>query len=96
MRAIKLMADYQCYPLLEASPGVVGNIDPEELPISERLRQALTQWAEWYDSTLNLSNPAISGFPSDSDREEFKRKGMELGERLRHELGDGFAVEVKV
>ena len=81
---------------LKASPGVVGNIDPDDLPISERLRQDLAQWAEWYDSMLNLSNPAESGFPDDSAKEEFKRKGLELAERLRDELGDRFVVEVKV
>lgn len=96
MRAIRLMADYQCFPLWEASPGVVGNIAPEDLPISERLRQDLAQWAECYDSTLDLSNPAESGFRSDSAREEFRRKGRELAERLRNELGKGFTVEVNV
>jgi hypothetical protein len=96
MRAIKLMADYQCSPLWEASPGVIGNIDPGQLPISERLRRDLTEWADRYNSTLNHSDPAQSGFPNDSARAEFKHKGLELGERLKNELGDGFAVEVKV
>jgi hypothetical protein len=96
MRVIKLMADYQCYPLWEASPGVVGNIDPDELPISERLREDLALWAEQYNNTLNIGNPAESGFTSDSAKEEFKRMGLELGERLKDELGTDFAVEIKV
>jgi len=38
VRIIKLMADYQCFPLWEASPGKVGNVDPNTLPISEGLK----------------------------------------------------------
>ncbi|EEF60033.1 hypothetical protein Cflav_PD3092 [Pedosphaera parvula Ellin514] len=90
------MADYQCFPLWEAPPGTVGNINPKDLPLSNNLRRDLAKWAEWYDSTLNLDDPAKSGFPNESIREEFKRTGEELGRRLKEELCKDFAVDVKV
>lgn len=58
MRVIKLMADYQCFPLWEASPGAVGNIDPKDLPISLSLQRELMVWAEKFDATLNMQDPA--------------------------------------
>lgn len=74
---------------------MVGNIDPKNLPVSDRLRHDLLKWAEWYDSTLNIKDPATSGFRHKAVEEEFKRVGHALGERLQKELGNGFTVVVK-
>ena len=42
---IKLMADYQCFPLWDASQEGGGrNIDPDELPISLSLKARLNLW----------------------------------------------------
>lgn len=96
MRVIKLMADYQCFPLWETSPGQVGNIDPKDLPISHELKMQLLAWAQIYDETLNMDDPTCSGFQSDEDEIEFKRVGNELGERLKAELGIDFNVKIKI
>jgi hypothetical protein len=96
MRAIKLMPDYQCFPLWEASPGVIGNINPDDLPLSDELKQALSAWADEYDATLNLSDPASSGFSDVEAEKLFRQKGIALGERLRVELGGGYSVVVKI
>ena len=92
MRTIKLMADYHSHPLWEASPGVVGNVDPGELPLSDELRQSLREWADDYDSTLNLSDPASSGFANIEDEASFKKRGHELAYRLKKELGTSFGI----
>jgi hypothetical protein len=92
MRTLKLMADYQCYPLWEASPGEVGNIDPNSLPLSTSLREQLMAWADVYDSTLNWEDPALSGFASGDAVDEFKTQGMRLADQLREELGRKFVV----
>lgn len=96
MRTLKLMADYQCFPLWEASPGEVGNIDPNSLPISTSLRDQLMDWADVYDSTLNWEDPAISGFVSVDAVEVFKVQGMRLAHQMREELGPEFVVLVKM
>ena len=96
MRAIKLMPDYQCFPLWEASPGDVGNINPENLPISLDLKAELAAWTKIYDATLDVDDPACSGFQSEEAEAEFKRVGNDLAERLKCELGPDFAVIIKI
>jgi len=92
MKTLKLMADYQCFPLWGASPGEIGNIDPDSLPISISLRDKLLDWADVYDSTLNLEDPATSGFENVDAVEAFKAQGMRLANQMREELGPEFVV----
>jgi hypothetical protein len=95
MKHIKLMADYQCHPLWNMSPDKYGDIDPRQLPISEKLQLRLSSWAAVYDETLNLDDPRISGFVSENAERAFKSEGARLVELLRHELGPNYLVEVK-
>jgi len=90
------MADYQCFPLWEASPGAVGNIDPKDLPISSSLQQELMAWAAKFDATLNMDDPASSGFKSELEADEFRMNGEALAQRLRKELGSSYAVTKKL
>lgn len=92
MRRIKLMADYECFPIWEASPGVVGNIDPQELPISSGLRERLMLWAETFDKTLHRDDPASSGFANECDESAFRDEGEGIARALQDELGDGYVV----
>lgn len=96
MRVIKLMADYQCYPLWEASPGIVGNIDPEDLPISSSLQQKLIAWAEKFTATLNMDDPPRSGFESEQEASEFRQEGAMLAQYLRNELGANYVVTQRI
>jgi len=96
MREIKLMPDYQCYPLWEASKGKVGNINPDNLPISDSIKLELLAWANLYDGTLNLDDPAASGFKDTQEANEFRQIGNRLGIKLQEELGKGVLVQVKL
>jgi hypothetical protein len=96
VRAIKLMADYQCFPLWEASSGVVGNIDPSDLPISLSLQQRLIVWAEKFDATLDMNDPARSGFASEQVADEFRQEGEVLAQSLQQELGTAYIVTRKL
>jgi hypothetical protein len=89
---IKLMADYHCFPLWEASPGAVGNIDPGDLPISEALQERLLVWASRFDRTLDMNDPAVSGFENAESAEAFKNDGLELVGILKTELGAEYEV----
>lgn len=91
MKVLKLMAEYGCFPLWGVSPEV-GNIDPDELPISYQLKRDLDSWALKYDKTLDVSYPPDSGFLSESEEAEFRREGECLLERLKLELGAGYSV----
>ena len=92
MRTIKLVAEYQCFPLWEASPGEFGNIDPETLPLSPDLRKRLYEWAENYDATLNMEDPKESRFANAKVESEFWEEGRAIAEDLRVELGGGLLV----
>lgn len=91
-RAIRLSPDYQCFPLWEAEPGLVGDIDPADLPIDADLREALIAWADRFDSNLNWDDPGGPGFFTDADWSAFNAEGARLVERLRTALGPGWTV----
>jgi hypothetical protein len=92
MRKIKLMADYFCFPLWEVSTEVFGDIDPNTLPISEKLQNQLMQWAAVYDGILNMEDPASTDFKSEDDRRAFEEEGYRLAQALQTELGENFEV----
>lgn len=86
------MADYGCWPLWELSSEAVGNIDPDDLPISPQLRHKLLEWARLYDETLKEDYPPDSGFKSPALELAFKQSGRELARRLQEELGPEYLV----
>jgi len=88
MKRIKLMADYDCWPLWKASGSEAGDIDPWSLPLSESTRRSLKDWASHYNSWLNRDDPRLSGPRSDADREAFNAEGRRLWKVLRSELPD--------
>lgn len=92
MKMIKLMADYYSFPLWENSPGEVGNIDPESLPLSSELKSRLDSWSEKYDSILNDEDPTSSGFETRDDELNFIKEGSELAKSLQIELGETYQV----
>lgn len=96
MMKIKVMADYQCYPLWDMAPGMYGDIDPASLPISTELKHQLIDWAREFDATLNMEDPASSGFESEEAAAAFKERGLQLARRLQLELGANAEVSVKV
>ena len=86
VRTIKLMADYDCWPLWEQGSNEY-NVDPAYLPISDDLRADLLQWGDAYDATLNRHDPARSGFSDPEAEGEWKLRGKSLANRLREEIG---------
>lgn len=96
MRYIRLMADYQCHPVWDISPGEYGDIDPSALPISKELKSRLAKWACLYDETLDLDCPQCSGFKSEELEAEFNREGRLLADCLQNELGADFVVTAKI
>lgn len=94
MKFVKLMPDYQCFPLWDMTPGAYGDLDPKNLPISETLQAQLMNWARAYDETLNLDDPMKSGFKTVVAKDAFEAEGMRLADRLRKELGAEFEVQM--
>jgi len=96
MKKIKLMADYHCFPLWCASPGEIGNINPDELPISIELKNRLYKWANLFDETLDMDNPINSGFSNVDDKIFFKKEAYEIAKLLKDELGPKYDIIVHV
>ena len=85
VRNLRLMADYDCWPLWE-SGAVANNVDPASLPLSDHLRRQFGRWAARYSDTLDRDIPQNSGFPDEAAAQEWINEGRRLAELLRHEL----------
>ena len=92
-RAIKLMADYECFPLWEVE--TVGNIDPADLPIDDGLCADLLAWAQRFDDGLNWEDPARS-VVSPEEQAAFEAEGLSLADQLRTGLGPEWTVIAQV
>ena len=90
---IKVMADYECFPLWRINCANPNNIDPATLPISPALTEDLLDWAARYDATLNRVDPAASGFTDAAAEHAFSARGEHLARRLAEELGPAYTVE---
>lgn len=90
------MADYQCHPLWNMSPGEYGAINPGDLPISQNLQEKLKNWAKKYDETLNAENPAESGFFDLKEETKFRENGRQLAGKLRSELGSEITITTQL
>lgn len=88
MSAIKLMPDYDCYPLWYYESDDVGVINPEELGLPEQLVKDLLAWADAFDDTLNRSDPIKSGFATQAAHEDFVKQGLALAQQLKQVLPD--------
>ncbi|QTA85341.1 hypothetical protein [Desulfonema magnum] len=89
---IKLMADYECFPLWKCEETGAANVDTDSLPLSAKTKKRLRSWAECYDSTLNLEYPASSGFATKEDQQAFEEEGKSLCKILVEELKDTYKV----
>lgn len=92
MQQIKLMADYDCWPVWWAGDAESGNIDPSNLPLSAATIARLEVWAAMFDATLNRDDPASSDFPGDEAFEVFEDEGQALWRQLCDELAPEYQV----
>ncbi len=89
---IKLMADYECYPIWWVSSNKAGDINPETLPLSEKTISRLQKWTEVYDEKMNWEDPSASDFPSVEAKAAFEAEGISLWKQLQKELVPNYEV----
>lgn len=91
---LKLSAECKCWPIwVQYRAGdIFENIDPETLPLSSTLKQALTRWSDVFDEQYSLDDPydALAGKPL--DWASFKKEGMRIYQMLCDEVGDRYTV----
>jgi hypothetical protein len=83
---VKLMADYECFPLWEVLDDGTNNLNPDSLPLTDELKVALRNWAASYDRTLNRDYPPESGFATPEDEAAFEVEGRRLWKELQAQL----------
>jgi hypothetical protein len=88
---IKLMWDYDCWPLWHFGDREVCNIDPDSLPLSAATRARLKDWAAIPDAKLDRSDPSSVTW-TEEERQKFEAEGRDLWKLLQRELGDGYRV----
>jgi hypothetical protein len=93
VQRIKLMADFDCYPLWDRDDG--GDIEPWELPLSEETIERLLNWQKIYDGIIDWDDPAAAGFANEQEEIDFEREGISLWQQLQKELGDEYEVIYK-
>jgi hypothetical protein len=86
-KRIKLMADYGIYPLWSMDDGLVGNIAPQDLGVSDELSADLLTWASEFDMSLDTDNPAVSRWTAER-RREHAAQGIALARRIKREFPD--------
>ena len=93
MEFIRLMTDYQCFPLWKIGDKTVENISPDELPISKNLKEKLFAWQKKYDETLNMDDPTASGFKTSAEKESFEEDGLIIWKLLLEEIGNFYNIK---
>jgi len=91
-KLMKLMADYECFPLWEVLDDGTMNVNPDDLPVAGDLKAALRIWAASYDRTLNQEYPPDSGFTTPEEEAAFEAEGRRLWEELQAQLGPEYKV----
>ncbi|NER26259.1 MAG: hypothetical protein F6J89_00965 [Symploca sp. SIO1C4] len=89
-KKIKLMADYNYYPIWDMEEP--DNINPHELPLQEETIKRLLNWSKAYDNILNLNDPSSSDFVDEMERQEFEKEGVKLWQKLQKELKPNYSV----
>lgn len=91
-RQIKLMPDYQCWPLWWAGAHEPGNIDPASLALSAALISKLGAWAQRFDAQMNFEDPSLAMPLLGQALEDFEVEGQQLWQQLCVELGNAYTV----
>jgi hypothetical protein len=91
-RTIKLMWNYQCWPLWEPGSEHYA-LDPDGLGLSQETRERLARWATIPDAKHELyGRVPVEEVWTEEKIERLETEGRELWRILRSELGPGFRV----
>lgn len=90
IKRIKIMTDYLYFPLWEMDD--VGDIDPTELPLSQKTIDRLLKWQNIYDNIMNWDDPASADFASENELLAFEQEGVNLWQIIQHELGADYQI----
>jgi hypothetical protein len=87
MKAVKVMADYDCMPIWAADDGAYGDMPPHILGLSSELEDALLDWQDAFDASLNVRDPANSHWTKERS-DAHVAQGLDLARRVKQERPD--------
>lgn len=82
-KRIKLMAEYFAPPLWILQDGMFIPIEPNKLGLSEGLVSQLNNWAEKYNSKLNLKDPKASSFLAGEELLSLMKRARVCGKKYQ-------------
>jgi hypothetical protein len=82
--AVKIMCDYDCMPCWAANEGAWGDFPPSVLQISAALEDALLEWQDRFDGSLDRADPATPFWTPEQQRAH-EMEGLELARRVKAE-----------
>ncbi|WP_448630736.1 hypothetical protein [Cellulomonas soli] len=82
------MAEYESYPLWRERRNGATDVSPESLGLPVELAARLDAWASEFDSTLDVGDPASSGFTDSSQARTFYARGLVLAKGVAEALGE--------
>ena len=80
---IKFFPEFCCFSLwVRNNDGTVENIDPNDLPINEGLKEDIMSWEQKYDDIYNESDPKNSKFDTVDDEIKFWNMGGGISKKI--------------
>jgi len=64
------------------------DLDEFDVVFSLALQNKINTWSNWFDRTLNMEDPPISGFNSIEEIKKFEITGVEIWAELSQVLGE--------
>lgn len=92
MRKLRFVFDYYTYPIWEELDDGLDNLEPDELPISQELKQSIYALDDKYQETYDASYPPNSGFKTEEEKRFFIEERLTLFNRLKAELPNNFKI----
>lgn len=85
---LRVLAEYECWPLWQEVRNGVRNLAPEDLGLPESLASGFHAWARKYEETFDPTYPMNSGFADVASENEFYAQGLELAREMAAMIGD--------
>ena len=90
VKRIKLMPDYNCYPIWDMDE--VDNINPQDLPLKTETIHRLNAWADLFECGLDWHDPGGKSLWSEEDTNLYQQEGLSLWHQLHQELTPEYKV----
>lgn len=93
MKKLRMMLEYQAYPLWIVHEDGLENIEAHSVDILSALADSIEAWGDHFEATYLADDPGSSDFSSTEEEKAFLDEGIRLFEALKSECSGKYAVE---